>query len=115
MKQPDPYKGYIRFSQQFSECRTAGNNLETQFVSFKEDPKLLPLFPDKDLVLDIQEGRLTGVERIKCKVFGGFCDGGNPDCREIRGMACVARPIPEHIVVLDLPESTIPISAPVAE
>lgn len=106
---------YIRFSEQFQECKARGDNLETEFCDFETHPHMMPFFPNKQAAFDIISGKLKGFDQYKCGIFGGFCSGGNPDCREYRGLPRLTTPV--NVINLDPPVSSpwITISAPVAE
>ena len=74
--------------KQFSKCCKEGYTKESVFVSFKDDPNLIPTFPTKDMVDDIKSGEWNGLSRIKCGRFNnGFCSSENEECRKMRGLS----------------------------
>jgi hypothetical protein len=77
------------FHCQFGECKKEGFLTETEFESFEEHPEWLPRFPRlsklKKMMEAIESGELKGMSFYKCGRFGGRCNSGNKECRNLRG------------------------------
>jgi hypothetical protein len=72
------------FQKQFSECAEEGKHGAGVFKSFKDNPGLLPAFPNKKMLKDLKNGDWTGVRTIECLRFGGECSSANDSCRKMR-------------------------------
>ncbi len=72
------------YRSQFNDCTTEGYTDETKFYSFKEHPEMIPTFPSKQVLDDIQSSKITGITTIVCGRFGGNCDSFNHKCVELR-------------------------------
>jgi hypothetical protein len=77
----------IPFRKQLSICDSAGFRKETKFLSFSENPGLLPAFPTKAMQHDIENGSWNGITVSLCGKFNnGVCESGNELCKIIRGL-----------------------------
>lgn len=74
------------FREQFIECTDQGYNTRTHFVPFKDDPSMLPAFPNKKMREALKSGEWKGLETTLCDRFGGKCSSGNPECKKLRGV-----------------------------
>ncbi len=72
------------FQKQYSECAKEGKHGAGIFKSFKENPGLLPAFPNEKMLKDIKNGTWTGIRTIECLRFGGECSSANEACRKMR-------------------------------
>jgi hypothetical protein len=76
----------IPFRDQFLHCKEFCMVGVGAFRSFEDYPELLPLFPNKKMFEAIKSGEFKGFFPNICLKFGGDCNGGNVECRKMRGL-----------------------------
>ncbi len=76
------------FREQFLDCRSQNLNTEKgEFLSFKDHPELMPLFPSREMIEAVKDGTFSGLQTLKCGMFNnGSCSGGNKECKKLRGL-----------------------------
>lgn len=72
------------YQKQYHECYTAGLTSESIFESFKDNPGLLPAFPNKFMQKAIEDGTFSGIHIIQCGKFGGTCSSKHEKCVSMR-------------------------------
>ena len=78
------------FNKQFKECSYLNMLGKGSFKKWKDHPELLPLPWSRAAKLIAEEIEINpnaGVGFIGCKRFGGDCNSGNLECKELR-MGC---------------------------
>lgn len=77
------------FHEQFTECSRLGMHGKGSFKKWKDNPELLPMPWSRAAKLIEEEIKVNpdaGIEFTGCLRFGGDCNSGHPDCKNLRGL-----------------------------